>query len=169
MKAGGRGLALCAHQSRDALAGHARGEAAAMKRGRHRACRRRYTSLRQDGCARRRRPRRAGAGCMVGLIGPDGVGKSTRLALAGRRHPRSRSGKVQGARRRYGEPAAAGSGLSAGELPACRRGWAGTSTPCCRSPRILDFFAQLFNQGGSRARSAASPRCPRATGLAPHP
>jgi ribosome-dependent ATPase len=41
------------------------------------------------------------AGCMVGLIGPDGVGKSTLLALlAGAKRIQARPGA--GARRRHG-------------------------------------------------------------------
>ena len=72
-------------------------------------------------------------GCMVGFIGPDGVGKSTWLGLvAGARAGSSAAGsEVLG-----GDMAdAATARASARASPTCRRAWARTSTPPCRCSR----------------------------------
>ena len=73
-------------------------------------------------------------GCLVGLIGPDGVGKSSLLGMRRRRqaHP-GRLGR--GARRRHGRRRATAR-RSARASPTCRRGSAKTSiqtSACART------------------------------------
>ena len=74
------------------------------------------------------------AGCMVGLIGPDGVGKSSLLALVAGTRKSSRGGSRSSAAT---WPTRAFAGKPARASPTCRRGWARTCTRrsrCSRTP-----------------------------------
>ena len=102
------------------------------------------------------------AGCMVGLVGPDGVGKSSLLALiAGARRVQQGRVKVLGgdmADARLRRPPARAS-------PICRRGWAGTSTPTSSGERGLLRPPVRPGPGRGEARIASCWR----SGLAPSP
>ena len=103
---------------------------------------------------------------MVGLIGPDGVGKSSLLALiAGARAIQTGTVEVLG-----GDMADAGPPArpSARASPTCRRGSARTSTRRCRCSRTSTSSAGSSATTAPSA-SAASPSCTRSTGLAPFP
>jgi len=105
------------------------------------------------------------AGCMAGLIGPDGVGKSTLLAL------------VAGVRRiQVGSVRALGGDMrDAGHRRTCHsriaympQGLGRNLYPTLSVFENLDFFARLFGQpAGERARRIAE--LLEATGLAPFP
>jgi ribosome-dependent ATPase len=92
------------------------------------------------------------AGRMVGLIGPDGVGKSSLLALvAGAR--KIQSGKVEV----FGGDLA--SGVSARRcsrvLPICRRGWAKISIPPCRWRKTSMLLAACLARAAPSAPVAS--------------
>jgi ribosome-dependent ATPase len=99
------------------------------------------------------------AGGMVGLIGPDGVGKSSLLSLvAGARAvQQGRSG----AGRRHAQQAHRDA--SARASPTCRRAWARTSTPRCRWRRTCSSSAAC----SAMTRPSAAPhrRPDQSTGL----
>ena len=104
------------------------------------------------------------AGCMVGLIGPDGVGKSSLLSLvAGARQ--IQSGHGPGARRRHGgsrPPRRA----SARASPTCRKGLGKNLYPDLSVRENIEFFGRLFGQ--SRAeRTWRIAELLDSTGLAP--
>ncbi len=104
------------------------------------------------------------AGCLAGLIGPDGVGKSTLLGLiAGAR--KIRNGAVRGARRRHALDAASGAASRRGS-PTCRRGWAAISTRRCRSS-TTSISSAACSTSRRRERAAASTRCSPAPGSSP--
>ena len=101
---------------------------------------------------------------MVGLIGPDGVGKSSLLALvAGARAIQAGAIEVLGGdmaerrHRRRDLPAHRLHAAGSGQEPVLRR---------CRCSRTSTSSARLFGHGRASA-SGASPSCSQATGLAP--
>ncbi|MDO9712140.1 ribosome-associated ATPase/putative transporter RbbA [Paracraurococcus lichenis] len=105
------------------------------------------------------------AGCMVGLVGPDGVGKSSLLAL------------VSGARRvQQGRVTVLGGDMAAPRHreAACPRiaympqGLGRNLYPDLSVRENVDFFARLFGQGRAE-REARIARLLAATGLAPFP
>ncbi len=105
------------------------------------------------------------AGCMAGLIGPDGVGKSTLLAL------------VSGVRRVQagGVQVLGGDIRDAGHLQDCNRriaympqGLGRNLYPTLTVYENLDFFGRLFAQPQSE-RQARIADLLQATGLAPFP
>ncbi|MDK3020162.1 ribosome-associated ATPase/putative transporter RbbA [Pseudodonghicola flavimaris] len=105
------------------------------------------------------------AGCMAGLIGPDGVGKSTLLALvAGVRRLQSGSVRVLGrdiagaAARRENAPRVA-------YMP---QGLGRNLSPTLTVRENLDFFGRLFGQKAAE-RAARIDMLLEATGLAPFP
>lgn len=76
------------------------------------------------------------ARCMVGLIGPDGVGKSSLLSLiSGARVIEQGNVMVLGGDMRDPKHRA----TSARASPGCRRGWAKTSTTPCRCMKTSIF------------------------------
>jgi ribosome-dependent ATPase len=95
------------------------------------------------------------AGGITGFVGPDGVGKSTLLALvAGARHLQGGQITVLG-----GDMACAAIGAaSARASPTCRRASAATSTPRCRCSRTSTSSAACSATAGASARRA-SPNC----------
>ncbi|MDQ0513133.1 ribosome-associated ATPase/putative transporter RbbA [Ancylobacter amanitiformis] len=103
------------------------------------------------------------AGCMTGLIGPDGVGKSTLLALAAG-VTRIQAGTVEvlgGDMARSGWRRAAG-----GRIAYMPQGLGRNLYPTLSVAENLDFFGRLFGQGaGERAERIAE--LVAATGLAP--
>ena len=77
------------------------------------------------------------ADCMVGLIGPDGVGKSTLLAIiAGARQNQSGSATVHSAT----SPTRDTEQRFVRGSPTCRRAWARISTLISASARISSFL-----------------------------
>ncbi|SEK48071.1 ribosome-dependent ATPase [Roseovarius nanhaiticus] len=105
------------------------------------------------------------AGCMAGLIGPDGVGKSTLLAL------------VAGVRRlQEGQAQVLGGDLRArSHLAECNRriaympqGLGRNLYPTLSVYENLDFFGRLFAQGEAERRARIEELL-RATGLDPFP
>jgi ribosome-dependent ATPase len=96
------------------------------------------------------------AGCMVGVIGPDGVGKSSLLALlAGARAVQVGSVQVLGgdmaraAHRAERVPAHCLHAPGPGQEP----------VPHAVGRREPEFFGRLFGHGRGRARRRASPNC----------
>ena len=105
------------------------------------------------------------ADCIVGFIGPDGVGKSTLLNLiAGSR--RMQSGHHFRPRRRHGKRGASGGYLSAHRLYAARLGQ--ESLPDLSVRENIEFFGRLFGQSRSE-RDAKISEFLDGTGLAPFP
>ena len=95
------------------------------------------------------------AGCMVGLIGPDGVGKSSLLALvAGARRIQQGQVEVLG-----GDMADAGFRREAcPRIAYMPQGLGKNLYPTLSVFENTDFFARLFGQGRPMP-SAASPSC----------
>lgn len=91
------------------------------------------------------------AGLMVGLIGPDGVGKSSLLSLiAGARALQGGEIQALGGDMRNKSTAM----QSARALPTCLRAWARTSTPRCRWKRICSSsgaFSGMTRPSAGRA------------------
>ena len=106
------------------------------------------------------------AGCMVGFIGPDGVGKSSLLSMiAGRAadpiRKRFRPRRRHGGLRRIGPRSALAS-------PICRKDWARISMRTSVSARTSSFLAACSGNpvpNGTRK----SPSCSRAPGSRPFP
>lgn len=105
------------------------------------------------------------AGCMAGLIGPDGVGKSTLLAL------------ISGVRRLQTGSASVLSGdiTERGHLRACHhriaympQGLGRNLYPTLSVTENLDFFGRLFGQSASERRARINDLL-KATGLDPFP
>ena len=105
------------------------------------------------------------AGCMAGLIGPDGVGKSTLLAL------------ISGVRRLQTGSASVLSGdiTERGHLRACNhriaympQGLGRNLYPTLSVTENLDFFGRLFGQSASERRARINDLL-KATGLDPFP
>ncbi|MGE5145893.1 MAG: ribosome-associated ATPase/putative transporter RbbA [Candidatus Eiseniibacteriota bacterium] len=105
------------------------------------------------------------AGVMAGLIGPDGVGKSTLLGLiAGVRRIQDGTVRVLG-----------GDMRDAGHRASCHiriaympQGLGRNLYPTLSVTENLDFFARLFGQGGAERRARIDELL-AATGLAPFP
>jgi ribosome-dependent ATPase len=105
------------------------------------------------------------AGCMVGLIGPDGVGKSTLLALiAGVRTIQEGDVVALGGSMR--DPQHRGSRLS--RIAYMPQGLGRNLYPTLTVFENLDFFGRLFDQGKSE-REARIAELLAATGLDPFP
>jgi len=105
------------------------------------------------------------AGCMAGLIGPDGVGKSTLLALvAGVR--RIQSGAVRALGGDMREPAHRQSCHS--RIAYMPQGLGRNLYPSLSVFENLDFFGRLFGQPRAE-RAARIAELLEATGLAPFP
>jgi len=105
------------------------------------------------------------AGKMVGLIGPDGVGKSTMLALvAGVR--RIQSGEVRALGGDMRDPAHRSA--CAARIAYMPQGLGRNLYPTLSVFENLDFFGRLFGQG-AKERAARIDELLRATGLAPFP
>jgi ribosome-dependent ATPase len=103
-------------------------------------------------------------GQRVGLIGPDGVGKSSLLALiAGARE--IQTGHDRGARRRHGDSGAIAAGLPAHRLHAAGPG--PNLYPTLSVFENVDFFGRLFRPWRRASASGASTTCSISTGLAP--
>lgn len=103
------------------------------------------------------------AGCMVGLVGPDGVGKSSLLAIvAGARAPSA--GRVVV----LGEDLASPAGRSrvCGRIAYMPQGLGRHLSPTLSVAENLDFFARLFGRT-SLQRQDRIDRLARATGLRP--
>ena len=105
------------------------------------------------------------AGCMAGLIGPDGVGKSTLLAL------------ISGVRRlQTGRASVLGGDITErGHLRACNhriaympQGLGRNLYPTLSVTENLDFFGRLFGQSASERRARINDLL-KATGLDPFP
>ena len=103
------------------------------------------------------------AGCMAGLIGPDGVGKSTLLAItAGVRRLQDGTVGVLGADvRRAADRRALG-----GRIAYMPQGLGRNLYPTLSVEENLDFFGRLFGQGRAE-RAQRIDELVRATGLAP--
>jgi ribosome-dependent ATPase len=122
----------------------------------------RHSALRPRGRARRRHVDLP-AGCMVGLIGPDGVGKSTLLSIiAGARQVQS--GPRLRARRRHDGCVAPQGGLSAHRLYAA--GLGKNLYPDLSVRENIEFFGRLFGQSRSE-REWRIAELLHSTGLAP--
>ncbi|WP_420343127.1 ribosome-associated ATPase/putative transporter RbbA [Paenirhodobacter sp.] len=105
------------------------------------------------------------AGCMAGLIGPDGVGKSTLLALvAGVR--RGQTGTVRALGADMG--AAAARAATQPRIAYMPQGLGRNLYPTLSVRENLDFFGRLFGQGAAE-RAARIEMLLQATGLAPFP
>ncbi len=105
------------------------------------------------------------AGCMAGLIGPDGVGKSTLLALvAGVR--RGQTGTVRALGADMG--AAAARAATQPRIAYMPQGLGRNLYPTLSVRENLDFFGRLFGQGAEE-RAARIEMLLQATGLAPFP
>ena len=104
------------------------------------------------------------AGCIVGLIGPDGVGKSS-LLQHHRRRPADPIGRGLRPRRRHGRRRAPRA-RSARASPICRRGSARISIPISACARTSNFSAACSaNPAAERERRIAE--LLDGTGLAP--
>jgi len=103
------------------------------------------------------------AGCMAGLIGPDGVGKSTLLAIAAgvRRLQQGSVGVLGGDVRRAADRRTLG-----GRIAYMPQGLGRNLYPTLSVEENLDFFGRLFGQGRAE-RAARIDELVRATGLAP--
>ncbi|WP_040614289.1 ATP-binding cassette domain-containing protein, partial [Teichococcus cervicalis] len=102
-------------------------------------------------------------GVMAGLVGPDGVGKSTLLALlAGVRRPQRGGVEALGADLR--QPAA----LTAARqrIAYMPQGLGRNLYPTLSVAENIDYFARLFGQGGAERRARAA-ELMQATGLGP--
>ena len=97
------------------------------------------------------------AGKMVGLIGPDGVGKSSTVC-ADCRGPCHSKRAGRGAGRRYGRSRSIAS-RSAPALPTCPRGWAEIFIPPCQCSRIPNFSLPACSVMTARKGSGASTSC----------
>ncbi|GHG94046.1 ribosome-associated ATPase/putative transporter RbbA [Pseudodonghicola xiamenensis] len=105
------------------------------------------------------------AGCMAGLIGPDGVGKSTLLALiAGVR--RLQSGHIQVLGQDIAKSAARRD--NAPRVAYMPQGLGRNLSPTLSVRENLDFFGRLFGQK-AQERRARIEMLLQATGLAPFP
>jgi len=105
------------------------------------------------------------AGCMAGLIGPDGVGKSTLLALiAGVR--RLQAGRVTALGCNMGDAAARRATLP--KIAYMPQGLGRNLSPTLSVRENLDFFGRLFGQTAAD-RAARIDMLLQATGLAPFP
>ena len=103
------------------------------------------------------------AGCMAGLIGPDGVGKSTLLALAAGVR-RIQTGRVTAL---SGDMADAGHRrMSAPRIAYMPQGLGRNLYPTLTVAENLDFFGRLFGHSAAE-RSRRSGELLAATGLAP--
>ena len=104
------------------------------------------------------------AGCMVGLIGPDGVGKSTLLSIiAGARQVQS--GARLRARRRHGRILRTAP-PSVPASPTCRRGWERTSIRTSASARTSNSSAACSDNRAPNG-TGGLPSFWTAPGLAP--
>lgn len=105
------------------------------------------------------------AGCMAGLIGPDGVGKSTLLGLvSGVR--RLQGGQIEVLGRDIGDRRARGAlGARIAYMP---QGLGRNLYPTLSVRENLDFFGRLFGQKAEE-RAARIEMLLEATGLAPFP
>ena len=105
------------------------------------------------------------AGCMAGLIGPDGVGKSTLLALAAGVR-RLQTGRVTVLGRDMAS--AANRHANAPRIAYMPQGLGRNLYPTLSVRENLDFFGRLFGQGAAE-RQARIAMLLAATGLAPFP
>ncbi len=104
-------------------------------------------------------------GKMVGLIGPDGVGKSTLMALiAGVRRIQSGEVRALGGDMRDARHRSA----CAARIAYMPQGLGRNLYPTLSVFENLDFFGRLFGQGAAE-RAARIGELLRATGLAPFP
>ncbi|MGD9862251.1 MAG: ribosome-associated ATPase/putative transporter RbbA [Pseudodonghicola sp.] len=105
------------------------------------------------------------AGCMAGLIGPDGVGKSTLLALiAGVRRLQAGGVQVLGCDMSQ----AAARRINAPRIAYMPQGLGRNLSPTLSVRENLDFFGRLFGQKAEE-RAARIEMLLEATGLAPFP
>ena len=105
------------------------------------------------------------AGCMAGLIGPDGVGKSTLLALvAGVRRIQTGNVYALDGDLRQARPRAAG----AARIAYMPQGLGRNLYPTLSVFENLDFFGRLFGQGAAERRARIKELL-AATALAPFP